>query len=67
MYDVLEMNDGCIIDSWFNYIHQRSQMQYPVKSAMQYEMTTSFRSDGPFQIIQTALQITTHGKKPGLI
>ena len=67
MYDVLEMNDGCIIDSWFNYIHQRSQLQYPVKSAMQYEMTSSFRSDGPFQIIQTALQITTHGEKPGLI
>lgn len=67
MYDVLEMNDGCIIDSWFNYIHQRSQLQFPVKSAMQYEMTSSFRVDGLFQIIQTALQITTHGEKPGLI
>ena len=67
MYDVLEMSDGCIIDSWFNYIHQRSELQYPVKSAMQYEMTSSFVVNGPFQIIQTALQITTHGETPGLI
>lgn len=67
MYDILEMNDGCIIDSWFNYIHQRSQFQFPVKSAMEYEMTSTFGVDRPFQIIQSSLQITTHGKIPGLI
>ena len=67
MYDVLEMNDGCIIDSWFNYIHQRSQLQFPVKSAMKYEITSTFGVNRPFQIIQSSLQITTHGKTPGLI
>ena len=61
------MSDGCITDSWFNYIHQRSQFQFPVKSAMKYEMTSYFSDGTAFLIIQTALQITTHGETPGLI
>lgn len=67
MYDVLEMRDGCIIDSWFNYIHQRHQWQFPVKTAMEYELTSSFTVDAAFQVIHTSLQITTHGDTPGII
>ena len=67
MYNILELSDGCMVDSWFNYIHQRSQVQFPVKSAMEYEMTSSFSNRTAFQIIQTALQFSTHGDIPKLI
>lgn len=67
MYDILEMQDGYIVDSWFNYIHQQDQFQFPVKTAMEHEITTSFnRGDNTFQVIQTALQFTTHGEVPEL-
>lgn len=64
MYDILELEDGYIVDSWFNYIHQRSQVQFPVKSAMKFEMTSYFSSRTPFQVIQSALQFSTHGETP---
>lgn len=67
MYDILEMNYGCIIDSWFNYLHQRHQWQFPVKSAMEYELTSYYTVDTAVQINQSSLQITTHGEIPGLI
>lgn len=64
MYDLLEMQDGYIVDSWFNYIHQRDQFQFPVKTAMEFEMTSTFGNRSPFQVIQSALQFTTHGEIP---
>ena len=66
MYDILEMQDGYIVDSWFNYIHQRDQFQFPVKTAMEHEMTSTFSRGTPFQVIQSALQFTTHGEVPKL-
>jgi len=66
MYDILEMQDGYIVDSWFNYIHQRDQFQFPVKTAMEFEMTSTFGNRTPFQVIQSALQFTTHGEIPEL-
>lgn len=66
MYDILEMQDGYIVDSWFNYIHQRDQFQFPVKTAMEFEMTSTFGSRTPFQVIQSALQFTTHDEIPEL-
>ena len=66
LYDILEMQDGYIVDSWFNYIHQRNQFQFPVKSAMKHEMTSISSRDTPFQVIQSALQFTTHGEIPKL-
>lgn len=66
MYDILEMQDGYIVDSWFNYIHQKNQIQFPVKTAMEHEMTSGFGIDNTFQVIQTALQFTTHGEVPEL-
>ena len=67
MYDILEMQDGYIVDSWFNYIHQRDQFQFPVKTAMEHEMTSTFHSDNTFEVIQSALQFTTHGEVPALL
>ena len=67
MYDILELEDGCIVDSWFNYIHQKHPFQFPVKSAMEFEMTSSYGDGAAFQLIQAALQFTTHGEIPRLI
>lgn len=67
MYDILELEDGCIVDSWFNYIHQKHPFQFPVKTAKEFEMTSSYGDGAAFQLIQAALQFTTHGEIPRLI
>ncbi len=67
MYQLSEMKDGYIISSWFNYIHQHSQHQFPVKTAMEFKMTSFSNKSHAFQTIQTALQFTTHGRIPELI
>lgn len=67
MYDILEMQDGYIVDSWFNYIHQKHPLQFPVKTAKEFEMTSSYGDGAAFQLIHAALQFTTHGEIPGLI
>ena len=67
MYDILELQDGYIVDFWFNYIHQRHQFQFPVKTAMEHEMTSYYGDGAAFQLIQAALQFTTHEEIPGLI
>lgn len=66
MYEISAMMEGYIISSWFNYIHQDSQFQYPVLTAMESEMTPTFFSELAFYMIQTALQFTTHGEIPEL-
>ena len=66
MYDILEMQDGYIVDSWFNYIHQKHQLQFPVKTAKEFEMTSFVNNGSAFKTIQTALQFTTHGEIPEL-
>lgn len=55
-YPVEEVQDGYIINSWFNYTHQRSWMQYPAKTAMETRMANSWSGDGAFRTIQDALQ-----------
>jgi hypothetical protein len=56
-YDILETVDGYIIDAWINYVHQRSWLQYPVQTALDFRMTASMlSSDRVFYIIQDALQ-----------
>lgn len=67
MYDILELQDGYIVDSWFNYIHQKHSLQFPVKTAKEFEMTSSYGDGAAFQLIHAALQFTTHGEIPGLI
>ena len=64
LYDIAEVQEGCIVDSWFNMTHQYSLFQFPVKTAVEFEMT-SFTTDGTaFRTIQTALQFTTHEDVP---
>lgn len=66
MYELSEMIDGYIINSWFNYIHQHSRFQFPVQTAMEFEMTSFFNMGYAFKTIQTAFQFTTHGETPEL-
>lgn len=66
MYELSEMEDGYIVSSWFNYIHQHSQFQFPVQTAKEFEMTSFFNSGNAFTTIQTAFQFTTHGEIPEL-
>ncbi len=55
-YTVGEAMDGYIINSWFNYTHQRSWFQYPVESAMENQLSGSWNLNGPFKLVQDALQ-----------
>lgn len=66
LYELAEMIDGGVIDSWCNYVHQQSWLQYPVRTALEYRMTTFLNLNYVFKTIQTALQFTTHGEVPEL-
>ena len=55
-YTVGEAADGYIINSWINYTHQRSWFQYPVESAMENQLSGSWNLNGPFKLVQDALQ-----------
>lgn len=66
IFDLLEMQDGYLVDCWFNYIHQTSKIQYPVQTAIECEMTGSSRNGLPFRTIQTTFRFTTHEEVPKL-
>lgn len=55
-YPVDEAQDGYIISSWFNYIHQQSWLQYPAMTAMENRMTYGWNDAGAFKTIQDELQ-----------
>lgn len=55
-YDTTENADGYIIDSWINYTHQSSWLQYPVRTAMENRMRGSWNLSGIFSLVQTAIQ-----------
>ncbi|WP_426350687.1 hypothetical protein ACPWSR_05440 [Alloiococcus sp. CFN-8] len=55
-YAMEEIQDGWIINSWFNYTHQKSWMQYPVMTAMEKRITNGWNNADAFLTIQDALQ-----------
>lgn len=55
-YPIKEVQDGCSISSWINYVHQKSWVQYPVITAMENRMTNSWNYAGAFQVLEDALQ-----------
>lgn len=55
-YPVAELQDGYIIDSWFNYTHQRTALQYPAMTAMEFRMSGVWDLNSPFSTVQDALQ-----------
>lgn len=66
IYELSVQIPGTVIDSWLNYTHQYSLLQFPVETAMEHRMKT-FGNDGwAFQTTETALQFFTHGEIPEL-
>lgn len=55
-YPVSKLRDGYIMDSWFNYTHQRTALQYPAMTAMEFQMSGAWDGNGPFRTIQDAPQ-----------
>lgn len=55
-YSVYGAQGDYIMDSWFNYTHQLSPLQYPVMTAKQKRMTNAWNDAGAFRTIQNALQ-----------
>lgn len=57
-YKVVDNNDGQDDDSWINYVHQKSWLQYPVQTAMDYKLGLSETSYfDVFNIVHDELQL----------
>ena len=50
------------IDSWLNYTHQKSILQYPVMTAAQNRKNGSWTDDPVFITMQDALQVLPEGE-----
>ena len=55
-YPAVELQDGYLMSSWVNYVHQESWAQYPVKTAMETRMVNAWNEAGVFTTTQDALQ-----------
>ena len=55
-YSAAAVQSGCLLDSWINYTHQQSWLQYPAVTAMEKRMTSAFGNAGAFYTVQHALQ-----------
>lgn len=57
-YSAAAVQSGCLLDSWINYTHQQSWLQYPAVTAQTHRMTCAQSSDGAFRTAQDALQLS---------
>lgn len=56
-YAAEEVQDGWILDSWINYVHQQARSAYPAQTAREWQMSGAWNGEGlPFLRIQTAIQ-----------
>ena len=56
-YPIAEVQDGWSINSWFNYTHQKSWLQYPAVTAIEaYMKNNGWINNGVFRSVQSALQ-----------
>lgn len=56
VYPIAAVQEYYFIDSWINYTHQKSWLQYPAVTAKEKRMTTLWNDAWPFRTIQEALQ-----------
>ena len=56
LYDISELEDGWLINSWVSYIHQKRWFPYPNQTAMSYWMKNRFGLSDSFKVVQTAIQ-----------
>lgn len=55
-YSTTEARDGYILSSGVYYTHQQTWLQYPVVTAMEKRLTTTWGDSGAFRTVQHALQ-----------
>ena len=55
------------VNSWFNYVHQYSRLQFPVKTALEAERNGTPNFGWGFRTEQTEFHIDTYGETPKLI
>lgn len=55
-YSTTEARDGYILSSGVYYTHQQTWLQYPVVTAMEKRLTTTWGDSGAFRTVQDALQ-----------
>lgn len=55
-YSAAAVQSGYLLNSWCNYTHQQSLLQYPAVTAMEKRMTSAFGNAGAFYTVQHALQ-----------
>lgn len=55
-YTAAAVQSGYLLNSWCNYTHQQSLLQYPAVTAMEKRMTSAFGNTGAFYTVQHALQ-----------
>ena len=55
-YTAAAVQSGYLLNSWCNYTHQQSLLQYPAVTAMEKRMTSAFGNTGAFYTVQYALQ-----------
>ncbi len=62
-YEIEEIEDGWLVDSWINYTHQQTPFQFPVRTAAETRMSNNLNESGAFRTIQDALQFRASGEK----
>jgi Ca2+/Na+ antiporter len=55
-YSTTALQEGYLLNSWANYTHQRTWLQYPAMTAMEKRMADSSSQAGAFVTVQDALQ-----------
>ena len=55
-YTAAGAQSGYLLNSWINYTHQQSWLQYPAVTAQTHRMTCTQSNGGAFRTVQDALQ-----------
>lgn len=62
-YEIEEIEERWLVDSWINYTHQQTPFQFPVRTAAETRMSNNLNDSGAFRTIQDALQFRISGEK----
>ena len=66
-YKIKAKESGWWIDSWFNYTHQKTILQYPVISAAQNRKQGGWLNERVFSTVQDALQVLPERESEGSV
>lgn len=67
MYDLSVLTNSGIISSYLYYTHQNSQFQFPVQTALDYDLANSYYSGRTFRTLETWIQFYTRKEHPELL